>query len=171
MRYFLGPLVDIHVVEGKRVQNLPVEDTVRVFARSASGVMANIDLSWSIDKQLDWYLNIYGSQGTVTVGWKASRYRQFSSRDWITFGHGYDKVQAFSSQLTNFARTIRGTEMLLIADDDALASVEAVEAAYEALSQPYWTQLRHHGDELAVAETRLFVVGQEVDMHRRHSSL
>src|SRR5262245_3775101 len=66
MRYLLGPLADLQVVEGKRVQGLEVEDTVRIFARSESGVMAHIDLSWSIDKQLDWYLNIYGSQGTVT---------------------------------------------------------------------------------------------------------
>ena len=42
MRYFLGPLADVQVVEGKRVQALPVEDTVRIFVHSASGVMGSI---------------------------------------------------------------------------------------------------------------------------------
>lgn len=143
MRYLLGPLADVQVVEGKRVQGLPVEDTVRIFARSEAGVMAHIDLSWSIDKQLDWYLNIYGSHGTVTVGWKGSRYRQFASRDWIQFGKGYDKVWAFRNQINNFARAIRGEEMLLITAADALASVEAVASAYEALHHSHWTSCRH----------------------------
>src|SRR2546430_15520449 len=62
MRYFLGPLADVQVVEGKRVQGLNVEDTVRIFVHSVSGVMGSIDLSWSLNKELDSYLNIYGSR-------------------------------------------------------------------------------------------------------------
>ena len=139
MRYFLGPLADVQVVEGKRVQGLPVEDTVRIFVRSVDGVMGSIDLSWSINKELDSYINVYGSQGTISVGWKESKYRQSSSRDWVVFGKGYDKVQAFRSQITNFARAIRGEEMLLISAEDALASVEVIEAAYNALHRDHWT--------------------------------
>jgi len=145
MRYFLGPLADVQVVEGKRVQGLTVEDTVRIFVHSVSGVMGSIDLSWSINKELDSYINIYGSQGTISVGWKESKYRQASSRDWIVFGNGYNKVQAFRSQITNFARTIRGEEMLLITAEDALASVEVIEAAYDSLRlvPQHWTAVDH----------------------------
>jgi predicted dehydrogenase len=139
MRYFLGPLAEVQVVEGKRTQGLGVEDTVRIFVRSVSGVMGNIDLSWSIDKELDNYIKIYGSHGTVSVGWKESKYRQSSSREWVVFGHGYDKVQAFRRQLANFARAIRGEETLVITPEDALASVEVIEAAYAALHRNYWT--------------------------------
>jgi predicted dehydrogenase len=138
MRYFLGPLAAVQVIEGKRVQGLTVEDTVRIFVRSLSGVMGSIDLSWSINKELDSYINIYGSHGTILVGWKESRYRQSSSRDWVVFGKGYDKIQAFRSQINNFARAIRGEEMLLIGPEDALASVEVMEAAYRALHQDHW---------------------------------
>lgn len=138
MRYFLGPLSEVQVVEGKRVQGLSVEDTVRIFVRSVGGVVGNIDLSWSIDKELDHYLKIYGSHGTVSVGWKESKYRQSSSREWVVFGHGYDKVQAFRRQIANFARAIRGEESLLISSDDALASVEVMEAAYAALRRNQW---------------------------------
>jgi predicted dehydrogenase len=141
MRYFLGPLAEVLVVEGKAVQELLVEDTVRVFVRSASGVMGSIDLSWSIDKQLDSYINIYGSHGTISVGWKTSKYRLLSSRDQVVFGNGYDKTQAFRSQITNFVRAVRGEEDLLITAQDALASVEVIDAAYASLSQNHWTRI------------------------------
>jgi predicted dehydrogenase len=138
MRYFLGPLEEVQVVEGKRVQGLAVEDTVRIFVRSVSGVMGTVDLSWSINKELDSYINIYGSQGTVFVGWRESKYRQSSSRDWIVFGKGYDKLQAFRSQMMNFCKAIHGEETLLINAEDALASVEVIEATYAALRQNQW---------------------------------
>jgi predicted dehydrogenase len=140
-RYFLGPLAEVLVVEGKRVQDLPVEDTVRVFVRSADGVMGSIDLSWSIDKQLDSYVNLYGSHGAISVGWKGSRYRPGPGRDWVVFGKGYDKTQAFRSQIVNFARAIRGEEELRITAQDALASVEVIEAAYASLRQNHWTPI------------------------------
>lgn len=139
MRYFLGPLADVQVVEGKRSQGLAVEETVHIFVRSTSGVMGAIDLSWSINKELDSFINIYGSHGTVSVGWKESKYRQTSSRDWVVFGKGYNKVEAFRNQIDNFARAIAGEESLLITSEDALASVEVVEAAYAALRQNRWT--------------------------------
>jgi predicted dehydrogenase len=118
-----------------------VEDTVRVFIRSKSGVMGNVDLSWSINKELDSYINIYGSNGTISVGWKESKYRQSGTRDWVIFGKGYNKVQAFRSQLENFARSIRGEEMLLITAEDAAASVQVIEAAYASLKQHNWIKV------------------------------
>jgi predicted dehydrogenase len=137
MRYFLGPLVEVNCVEGKRVQSLAVEDTVRVFVRSVAGVMGSVDLSWSLNKELDWYLNIYGSRGTIQVGWKQSRYKQ-EGGDWIVFGTGYQKTQAFRSQLSNFARAIRGLEPLVISIEDAIASVDVIEAAYRSLRAAPW---------------------------------
>jgi predicted dehydrogenase len=139
MRYFLGPLSQVQVFEGKRVQTDAVEDTVRIFAKSETGVIGNVDLSWSINKDLDSYIRIYGTQGTISIGWKESKYKQTSSPDWIKFGNGYDKVQAFGSQLDNFARAIHGEEKLLITAADALASVQVVETAYAAMRNNQWT--------------------------------
>jgi predicted dehydrogenase len=149
MRYFLGPVAEVQVVEGKRSQGLPVEETVRIFVKSSSGVLGSIDLSWSINKELDSYINIYGSRGTVMVGWKESRYRQSSSRDWIVFGKGYDKVQAFRNQITNFTKAIRGEEALLITAEDGLASVKVIEAAYASLRQNNWTTVGGEVTDLA----------------------
>jgi predicted dehydrogenase len=142
MRYFLGPLAQVQVVEGKRIQGLAVEDTVQIFAKTAGGIMGNVDLSWSINKNLDYYVRIYGSQGTISIGWKESKYKQTSSPDWVVFGNGYDKVQAFQSQIENFAQAIRGEASLLITAEDALASVEVMEAAYRAMGQTQWTAVQ-----------------------------
>ncbi len=141
MRYFLGPLASLQVVEGKRIQGLAVEDTVLILVRSTSGVMGRIDLSWSLNKELPSYINIYGTNGVVSVGWKESKYRQSSSPDWIVFGKGYDKVQAFRSQIQNFSRALQGEEALLITADDALASVEVIETAYQALHPEHWVRI------------------------------
>lgn len=139
MRYFLGPLTEVQVLEGRRSQGLEVEETVEMFVRSASGVLGRIDLSWDISREQESYINIFGTHGTVSVGWKSSKYRQSSGRDWIVFGQGYDKVQAFRSQIVNFCRAIQGEEALLITPADAIASVEVIEAAYAALRRSNWT--------------------------------
>ena len=159
MRYFLGPLAEVQVVEGKRSQRLPVEETVRIFVRSVRGVMGSIDLSWSIDKELESYINIYGSHGTIFVGWKESKYRQASSRDWVVFGKGYDKVQAFRRQIANFSRAILGEESLLITAEDALASVEVIEAAYGALRKNNWTMVEKKRPSARKPSPQLAMVG------------
>jgi len=141
MRFFLGPLAELQVVEGKRLQSLSVEDTVRIFIRSASGVIGSIDLSWTIDKGQPNYISIYGSEGTVHVGWKESRYRRSCDEDWIVFGNGYQKVRAFRRQLDNFVGCVVGEEKPVITPDDALASVEVIEAAYAAMEQSRWVPI------------------------------
>lgn len=138
MRYFLGPIAQVQAIEGKRVQGLAVEDTARIFLRSAAGVLGSVDLSWSLDKELDSYIDIYGSEGVVRVGWRESKYRQMASPKWVVFGSGYDKVRAFTSQIENFARSIRGEETLLITAEDAIASVEVMEAVYRSLEESHW---------------------------------
>jgi predicted dehydrogenase len=159
MRYFLGALSEIQVVEGKRIQGLEVEDTVQIFVKSASGVRGNIDLSWSINKELDSYIRIYGSQGTISVGWKESKYRQASSPDWVVFGKGYNKVQAFRSQIENFTKAIRGEESLIITAEDGLASVEAIESAYSAMMQTSWTPISRNMHVLKTNEVASVAVG------------
>lgn len=139
MRLFLGPLVDVQIVEGPRSQGLAVEETVRLFVRNVDGALGSIELSWSLGKEADSYLTLYGTEGVIIVGWKESRYRSAANAEWVSFGTGYDKVQAFRSQIESFARAIRGENALRIGIEDALASVEVIEAAYRALHGSQWT--------------------------------
>jgi predicted dehydrogenase len=141
LRYFLGRLADVQIVEGRRIQGLPVEDTVRLFVRNDEGVMGTSDLSWTIDKEMSTYLRVYGSEGTILVGWKESKYRRSADADWTLFGRGYDKIQAFRSQIVNFCEAICGEADLLITPRDALASVETICAAYAALNRSRWESI------------------------------
>lgn len=162
MRYFLGPLAEVQVLEGKRSQGLTVEETVHIFARSSRGVMGSIDLSWSINKETASYINIYGSEGTIKVGWQESKCRLSGSPDWEVFGKGYDKVQAFRSQIDNFSRAIKGEENLLITADDALASVEVVDAAYASLRRSQWTVVGSHLSAADAANSEFLINASHV---------
>ena len=145
MRYFLGPLSEIYVLEGTRTQGLPVEETVVALVHNSAGVIGSINLSWSIDHPRSSFLNIYGSRGSISIGWKESKYRDYSVGKWAVFGSGYDKLQAFRAQIENFSRAIRGVEPLLLTAEEAVSSVVIMEAAYLALRRSQWI-------EIAVAE-------------------
>lgn len=138
LRYLAGPIVQVLAVEERRAQDVAVEDTVHLLTRTADGITGKVDLSWSLTKELDSYINIHGTRGTVRVGWRESRYRQSSGGDWVVFGRGYDKIAAFRRQLENFLGAIRGREPLLITLDDAIASVEVIQAAYASLRRGRW---------------------------------
>jgi predicted dehydrogenase len=133
-RYFLGPITGVLAVEGTRPQGLAVEETAQIFLRSIDGVAAIVDLSWSINKELETYVSVFGSRGTIKVGWRESRYRLAGNADWVVFGQGYDKVQAVGGPVANFCRVLRGEERLRIRATDALSSVAVIDAAYQTLA-------------------------------------
>lgn len=141
--YLLGPISELQAVEGKRYQKLPVEDTVSLLLRSHSGAAGRIELSWSITLQRRGFINLVGSEGVIVVGWQTSAYQLRGADQWVRFGIGYDKLQAFLSQLENFAAAITHGESLLITPDDALASVEVIETAYAALHSKSWRDVSY----------------------------
>ena len=155
LRYFLGNLCDIQVVEGRRMQGLAVEDTVRLFVHNDAGVVGTSDLSWSIDKELETFLRLYGSLGTILVGWRESRFRRRGESNWNVFGNGYDKIQAFRDQLHNFCDAIDGTDRLAVTVEDAMASVQVIQAAYAALDRARWERIGSHLEDLEIAPLRV----------------
>ena len=141
IRYFLGAIREVLAVETSGTQNLAVDENVKLLARTAHGVVASVDLTWGINKELPNFISVYGTNGTLHIGWRESKYKLNSSPDWTVFGTGYDKVQAFRAKIENFRNAILGKEQLLINPDDALASVEAIEAAYRSLNQNLWARV------------------------------
>ncbi len=137
-RYFLGPILDVMVVEGPRTQAIDVEDSARMVLRAATGATAAIDLSWSFDNAADTYLQVYGTEGALRVGWKTSAYRENDDAEWVEFGSGYNKIRCMRSQVENFCGALRGTEPLAISVADAIASVQVISAAYESLRLGDW---------------------------------
>ncbi len=141
IRYFLGPISDVLALETSGTQNLGVDENVKLLAKTKNGVAASVDLTWGINKELPNFISIYGTNGTLHLGWGESKYKLNSSPDWTVFGKGYNKVQAFRSKLENFRNAILGKEELLIKPTDALASVEVIEAAYKSLNQNLWQKV------------------------------
>jgi predicted dehydrogenase len=140
-RYLLGPIVDVQAQLGIPSQGLQVEDTVRVQFMTKGGVLGTFDLSWSITKDSKNYIHVFGSEGTLQVGWKGSRYCQDGSSKWIPFGSGYDKTKAFANQHANFIGTLKGTDKPIITAEDSLASVQVVETAYRSASRNNWLRI------------------------------
>ncbi len=139
--YLLGPIIDVQAQTGPSVQGLEVEETARMYFRTRSQVMGTIDLSWSINKETDAYVSVYGTEGTLHIGWKSSRYRQNGSPTWVTFGRGYDKNSAFKRQIENLIGVIRGRELPLICPADAVASVRVIQAAYASARMDNWVHV------------------------------
>ncbi len=150
-RFFLGELAEIQAMEGHRIQDLPVEDTAKMFVRNGAGVLASIDLSWSVSKEIPYFIAVYGSRGAILVGWRESKYRVTGDQDWTIFGHGYDKVEAFTRQLDNFAAAVKQEEPLVVTPDDGLASVQVIESAYRSLARGGWEPIRSSERPLTAA--------------------
>ena len=71
-------------------------------------------------------------------------------------------TQAFRGQIENFTRAIRGEDKLLVSPEDALASVEVIETAYDSLHHSVWQPVKHTAwrPKTADAETLLAAAGQ-----------
>ena len=138
IRYFLGGIDSVLVVDSGGTQGLSVDENVKMFAKTKDNVTASVDLTWGINKELPYFISIYGSNGTLHIGWRESKYKINSSPDWTVFGKGYDKVASFKGKIENFANALRGKEELLIKPADALASVQVIDAAYRSMRQNLW---------------------------------
>lgn len=141
IRYFLGAITEVLAVETGGTQNLTVDENVKLLAKTENGVAASVDLTWGINKELANFISIYGTNGMLHIGWRESLYKLNSSPDWTIFGAGYDKVQAFKAKIENFRNAILEGEELLTKPEDALASVEVIEAAYKSLNQNLWQRV------------------------------
>ena len=137
-RSFLGPIEAVLTLERPRTQPLDVEDSVQLLLLAASGATATIDLSWSYDNTTDTYLQVYGTEGALRVGWRESAVRSNAAGEWVAFGQGYDKIRCMRSQVQNFCGALRGTEPLAITAADAIASVQVIVAAYRSLELGDW---------------------------------
>ena len=146
VRYFLGAISDVLALETGGTQNLSVDENVKLLAKTKNGIAASVDLTWGINKELPNFISIYGSNGTLHIGWRESKYKLNSSPDWTIFGKGYDKVQAFKAKIENFRNAIVNDEELLTKPEDALASVEVIEAAYKSLNQNLWQKVIEKSD-------------------------
>jgi predicted dehydrogenase len=139
MRYLLGPIESVRAVEPHRERKYPaVEDTARVECLSVGGVFGRIELSWSEQSAGPWFISILGSRGGIDIGWKGSRRRFDGASEYTPFGKGYDKGAAFAGQVADFAAAISGERAPTTSLDEAVASVDVIDAAYGSMRAGRW---------------------------------
>ncbi len=139
MRYILGPIESVRAIESTKERAYPaVEDTGRIEVLSAGGVFGRIELSWSEQSAGPWFISILGSRGGIDIGWKGSRRRFDGASEYTAFGAGYDKMAAFAGQIADFAAAIRGERPTTTSLDEAVASVDVIDAAYASMRADRW---------------------------------
>jgi predicted dehydrogenase len=144
VRYLLGPIAEVLAVETSRPSSFRVDDTARLHLRTDAGTDAHVDLSWSIDKSLPTFLNIYGTLGEIRVGWRESAWRLHGG-EWEVIGTGYAKGPAMGGALDAFCRAVRGEAALPVTVDDGIAAATCIDAAYESLRRGGWVKLAELG--------------------------
>jgi predicted dehydrogenase len=139
MRYVLGPIESVRAVESTKERAYPgVEDTARLECLSVGGVFGRIELSWSEQSAGPWFISILGSRGGIDIGWKGSRRRFDGASEYTPFGVGYDKNAAFAGQVADFAAAVRGERPTTTSLDEAVASVDVIDAAYASMRADRW---------------------------------
>ena len=141
IRYLLGPIRRVQGQHGRNVQGLSVEDTTMVFVETVDGVWGRIDLSWSIEKNHNAFICMHGSEGMIVIGWNASRYRRYDTKEWTQFGGGYNKLTAFVQQHRNFIDCVHGKANPIINAEDSLESVRVIEVAYKSAHDNKWMEV------------------------------
>jgi len=140
-RFLLGPITLIQAQFGRRIQKISVEDTARIYFQNKSRTMGTIDLSWSLNKELPNYISIYGTEGTLLIGWKSSCCKLHGKNKWETFGRGYDKRKAFLNQGRHFMDCITKGIRPIITPVDGLESVKVIEKIYESSRINKWIKV------------------------------
>jgi len=140
-RYFFGPILRIRAEEAQRFKTQSVEDTVRLDMRTVSGIIGTAQLSWTIRNTCNDFIRIYGTRGTLCIGWKTSMYRLNGFVDWIKFGEGYSTLTAVTRQMENLIDSLTGDGVPETTAEDGYESVRTLEAAYESLITGQWIDL------------------------------
>ncbi|MCA8972340.1 MAG: Gfo/Idh/MocA family oxidoreductase [Planctomycetes bacterium] len=140
LRYLFGPLAWVQASSPQNVQPVHVEDSIRVVCgfdatrNGDAGVTAVIDTSWSVPATDPFYLECFGTAGSLHLGWSESVIRNDARRE-HRIGDGYEKLVALRGALAHFVAAATGVETPVLSRDDIRASVVAVEAAYRSCSR------------------------------------
>jgi predicted dehydrogenase len=147
--YLFGTVARVHATRLKPLQNIAVEDSATVLVAAGQGLIGRIDLSWSLATGRETFVTVYGSEGTIEVGWRGSRLRP-AGRPPEPIGNGYDKGEAHRRMLTAFRDVVTEGKQAWISPGECLRTVAAVEAAYLSLRSGGWVTV----DMMGMRESR-----------------
>lgn len=138
VRYLVGPLTEVMAVTGPRTQPVPVEDSAMLLARTSRGALAQVDVTWSFRRSSPTYLSLFGTGGTIEVGWSGGRATTIDRPDGFDFGTGYRKIDSLRANLHAVVLALRAEAPMPVSTADALAAAAAIEAGYLSLDRAAW---------------------------------
>ncbi len=130
LRYLIGEVTEVSAFCNSAIHNYKVEETGGIFVQFQNGAQGFTDLSFSV-AQCDIVLEIYGTEGTVTVinddGWKIQTY--FDGEKQVIASQYEDLYQ---HQFEHFAECISTGVAPLASGDDGLRANVILDAAYQS---------------------------------------
>jgi len=140
-RYLLGEVKNVSARTNTFIQNVKVEESAVLLLEMKKGALATIDLSWSIPVPSDYYIEIYGSKGTILIGWSGVRYKT-SDEDWIELKNDSEARNPFIIEIEHFTKCIKGEEKPIVTGLDGLRVQEVIEAAYDSISSKDYQEVK-----------------------------
>jgi predicted dehydrogenase len=138
--FLFGTVSRVHATRLKAVQDMTVEDSATVLVAAGRGLIGRIELSWSLSTGRETYLTVYGSEGTLEIGWRGSRLRRKDQAPEVV-GAGYDKGDAHRRMMTAFRDLVTQGGSPWITPGEIMRTVAAVEAAYRSMRSGGWASV------------------------------
>jgi predicted dehydrogenase len=138
VRHLVGDIVEVFVTNGPAGQPVDVEDSSVLLARTADGVLAEIDVTWSFRRLSPVYCAVYGTAGCVEIGWSGGRALTEGHAEPYAFGAGYRKIDSLRANLEAVLTTLAAGEAPPVTAADAIAAAAVMDAAYAAARSGSW---------------------------------
>lgn len=141
VRYLAGPITEVFAVAGPPAQELLVEDSATLLARTAAGALAQVDVTWSFRRLSPVYCAVYGTEGSVEIGWQGARARLRSTAGEYVFGSGYQKIDSLRDNLAAVLDALAAGAPLPVTPADMVAAAAVVDAGYASAKQACWVEV------------------------------
>lgn len=137
-RFLLSDVRNVSARINTTVQKIEVEDTAKILMEMESGALVTIDLSWSIPISSQYYLELYGSEGTITS--PPLRYKRKGDTEWSEYKTREEDI--FAKETAHFVNCILGKGKPIVDGLDGLRTQEVVDAAYKSCKESLWIKVK-----------------------------
>jgi predicted dehydrogenase len=152
VRFLVGPIARVSAVQGRTASLDDVEDTAIMLAETECEAIATIHVSWSMPAHKRSFVVVNGTEGALKIGWTESVQRSGDAGEWTHFGPGYSKIDALRANVESFVSASVGVDEMRISQEDVMASVAVIDAAYEAIRTRQWVDVRKPLESAAFEE-------------------
>ena len=139
VRYLVGDIVEVSTATGPAGQPLAVEDSATLLAYTGRGVLAQVDVTWSFRRLSPVYCAVYGTEGSVEIGWQGARASTATATEPYSFGSGYGKVSSLRANLAAVLTALANGEAPPVTAADAVAAAAVIDAGYVSAQRGTWT--------------------------------